>query len=527
MVRRRKAEIYTYNRTDMLTRMTLIFLCYPALIFSQGFQERFESNTLMDWDILKGNADLVTDPVYEGRQAIRLWQDVNASDLVTLIRHHTFSARYGSYYIYTRADGPVSDADFIFQFVDDNNYYFVSNKPSNTDNPEILLGKVVNGQYAELARMGPVADRAEWLKFQIDRTCAGDIRVWINNRLAIEVVDQDITQPGSVGLAAWEQFSYFDSLAFEPERPAYEVNLVASACAGHPFTIGGKTYDSSGYYVDTLTSLNGCDSVVRLQLTFFPAIEVDTQFSICTGSAITIGTHAYTLPGAYTDTLSSFYGCDSIIHFNLSVSDAIVIYRDTLLCMGDSLELDRQIIVQPGTYRIPYISSNNCDSIIEWTVTADPQRLDLGSNVSWCPGQSLTLQAGMFSNYLWSNGTTNPTLSINQQGMVWVEVMDDAGCTLRDTVMVTEYCALQVFAPNIFSPNDDSVNDRWKPAFSQPPGSYEVQIYDRWGNMVFSSHDPEESWDGRARLQPLLPGVYIWKIKADDQLVWGDLTLVR
>ena len=45
--------------------------------------------------------------------------------------------------------------------------------------------------------------------------------------------------------------------------------------------------------------------------------------------------------------------------------------------------------------------------------------------------------------------------------------------------------------------------------------------------MVFSSHDPEESWDGRARLQPLLPGVYIWKIKADDQLVWGDLTLVR
>lgn len=527
MVRRRKAEICTCNRTDMLNRLTYLLLFFPFFVFSQSFQDGFESNTLADWDIIRGHADLVTDPVYEGRQSIRLWQDVNAADLVTMVRHHTFSESYGSYYIYCRGDGPVSDADFIFQFVDDNNYYFVSNKPANTDNPEILLGKVVNGQYAELARLGPVADRAEWLKIQVDRTCAGDIRVLINDRLAIEVVDQDITQPGSVGLAAWEQYSFFDSLAFEPERPAYEANLIASACAGYPFTFGNKTYDTSGYYVDTLTSMNGCDSVIRLQLTFFPAIEVDTQFFICGGSGLRIGDHEYTVPGTYTDTLPSFYGCDSIIHFTLDVSEAMVFYRDTLLCPGDALALDMQIITEPGTYRIPYISSGNCDSIIEWTVTQDPQRLDLGSDISWCPGQSLTIQAGNFDRYLWRNGTTDPTLPVDQQGLVWVEVVDAAGCILRDTVVITEYCALQVFTPNIFSPNDDAVNDQWRPSFSQPPNTYEVQIYDRWGNLVFSSRDPEEGWDGRTNLQQVMPGVYIWKITADDQLVWGDLTLVR
>ncbi|MEZ4899107.1 MAG: gliding motility-associated C-terminal domain-containing protein [Saprospiraceae bacterium] len=510
-------------------RFSLGFLLglLPLWLAGQSFFEGFETPALTDWEILKGHADLVTDPVIEGRQAIRVWQDVNASDLETILRHRTFSDDFGVYTLYTRADGPVSDADFIFQFIDINNYYFVSNKPYNTDNPELLLGKVVNGQYTEIFRQGPAADRGEWLKFQVERTCAGAIRVWVNDSLRIEVVDQEITRPGSIGLRTWEQYSYFDSITFDPERAFYESRLSAQTCSGQGVTIGPHTYTEAGSYTDTLKTIDGCDSIIYLQLAVFPSLRVDTQFSICSGTSLMVGDHAYDQPGTYTDTLSAAYGCDSIVHFTLTVTDGLVYSRDTILCPGDTLMLDRELVTAPGSYRIPYISASNCDSIIEWHVTADPYSLDLGPDITWCPDQPLTLNGGHFDRYLWSSGATTPTLFIQQAGVYRLEALDEAGCVLFDSIQVTEYCALTIYVPNIFSPNDDAINDQWRPSFSRPPVSYEVMIFDRWGNLVYSSRDPEEGWDGRKNQQLLLPGVYVWKIHADEQMEWGNLTLVR
>ncbi len=68
-----------------------------------------------------------------------------------------------------------------------------------------------------------------------------------------------------------------------------------------------------------------------------------------------------------------------------------------------------------------------------------------------------------------------------------------------------------IFIPNAFSPNDDGTNDLFK-IFSEFPVFYlEIFIFDRWGNQVFYSNDPDFQWNGKFKDQLLNPGVYAYK----------------
>jgi gliding motility-associated-like protein len=82
-----------------------------------------------------------------------------------------------------------------------------------------------------------------------------------------------------------------------------------------------------------------------------------------------------------------------------------------------------------------------------------------------------------------------------------------------DTMPVIDTSICKLFMPNAFSPNNDGVNDYFKPLYKCDVGFYEMQIYNRWGELVFQSYDAEVGWDGRYRSveQPL--GVYIYAIK--------------
>ncbi|MCB9262186.1 MAG: gliding motility-associated C-terminal domain-containing protein [Flavobacteriales bacterium] len=96
-----------------------------------------------------------------------------------------------------------------------------------------------------------------------------------------------------------------------------------------------------------------------------------------------------------------------------------------------------------------------------------------------------------------------------------------------------------VFIPNAFAPNGDLINDGFKPValFIKSPqeyenGIYEFTIFNRWGELIFSSSDPEEYWDGSINGQPGAMGTYFYQFKVrglDDsiQSFFGTITLVR
>ena len=99
-------------------------------------------------------------------------------------------------------------------------------------------------------------------------------------------------------------------------------------CAGEVYLIGGSVYDSTGVFIDTLISFNGCDSIVVLDLTVDTLTGgVDTvDVEICIGDSYSVGSNVYNTSGTYTDTLTAINGCDSILITNLTVTN---IYSST------------------------------------------------------------------------------------------------------------------------------------------------------------------------------------------------------
>ena len=88
--------------------------------------------------------------------------------------------------------------------------------------------------------------------------------------------------------------------------------------------------------------------------------------------------------------------------------------------------------------------------------------------------------------------------------------------------------------PNVFSPNNDGVNDGFRAYFADRciPDDFTLEIYDRWGGLIYRSQDPNAAWDGRFRGKLNPQGVYIYRCRAvfpngktlEEK---GDVTLLR
>ena len=75
-----------------------------------------------------------------------------------------------------------------------------------------------------------------------------------------------------------------------------------------------------------------------------------------------------------------------------------------------------------------------------------------------------------------------------------------------------------LYAPNTFTPDGDELNQNWR-VFIQGVDIYnfDLEIYNRWGEIIWESHDPDASWDGTYNGEIVKDGTYIWKIRAFDR----------
>jgi gliding motility-associated-like protein len=116
-------------------------------------------------------------------------------------------------------------------------------------------------------------------------------------------------------------------------------------------------------------------------------------------------------------------------------------------------------------------------------------------------------------------------------------LLASAGSFCTDTLctVVTVEDGPGFHVPNAFTPDNDGLNDLFQPQFTgREPAEYLLQIFDRWGQVIFSTTDPRGGWSGRAANGMEIPiGVYVWKITARDGFsgrpmdALGHVTLVR
>jgi hypothetical protein len=158
-------------------------------------------------------------------------------------------------------------------------------------------------------------------------------------------------------------------------RPVINQSTNQSICGGGNYIFGGRTYNTSGIYIDTTTSaLTGCDSLTTLILSVIPVINQSISQSICGNGSYTFGGHTYSTSGIYTDTsISTITGCDSITVLILTVTPVINQSISQSVCAGGNYIFGGHTYSASGTYRDTAISIvTGCDSITTLTLFVMP-----------------------------------------------------------------------------------------------------------------------------------------------------------
>ena len=128
-----------------------------------------------------------------------------------------------------------------------------------------------------------------------------------------------------------------------------------------------NVYDTAGNYIDTLTAGNGCDSIVYTNIIIIPPIIWYQTPLLCDGDSIAVGSSVYDTAGNYIDTLSSANGCDSIVNTYLMIDENTSSY-DTL-SVGASIVWNGIPLNVSGDYSVTLTNSVGCDSIVNLNLT--------------------------------------------------------------------------------------------------------------------------------------------------------------
>ncbi len=369
-------------------------------------------------------------------------------------------------------------------------------------------------------------------------------------------------------------------------------------CEGENVKFGTKTYNKSGFFEEKLKNVNGCDSLIDFTLLVIPTpkVKISTKkAAFCEGGSTELFATAATTKkfdwsngqtgsniiankaGVYKVFIEGTNGCkgsDSLlirqsppINFDLvptppscsgytdgkitlkNIIGGLGVYSSQLNKgqFGNSLTFEK---LKEGTYKVIVRDTLGCES--EQSVglvnpqpksmqLADKQRIiKLGDStivelitnftdimsVTWLPNERLEKISNLET---WLKPVTSQYYKVS--------VKDNSGCIFNDSLQVIVNDAVNVFVPNIFSPNADGTNDdlRILAGFGVEKILY-FGIYDRWSNQVFEAQDYSplslKGWNGTFRDRDVEEGVYTYIVKVlkknnKEEILKGDVMLIR
>jgi gliding motility-associated-like protein len=285
--------------------------------------------------------------------------------------------------------------------------------------------------------------------------------------------------------------------------------------------------------------------------------DADSLTSIQWQDGSTTQQYVVTEPGTYILSETNHCGSSSdtiVIEFE-SAPEPFDLGEDRIICPGDTVVLSAPqtatlITWQDGSHVESFIAvdeqiytlelSNNCGAVSdEIAISFDPNEPQVNLNpASLCDGESVVLDATQpfDAEYLWSTGSTSSVIQVTTPGNYFVSVMTECYFTDGSVLVVAadDSCNPHIYVPNVFSPNGDQVNDRWE-IHIDPDLQFTAincKIYDRWGDLVFSSTDIPVVWDGNFGGKEVAPGVFVYLVRIQDEsgrtrTMSGDITLIR
>ncbi len=318
------------------------------------------------------------------------------------------------------------------------------------------------------------------------------------------------------------------------------LNITPVACAGQhtgsittianggtlPYTynwsnsmhVQSLTNVAAGTYTLTLTDANGCSQTANATINTLPQLDVTAEANdlACYSPkgfidlTVTNGTGPFTYQwnnGATTQDLANVYpGTYSVtVHdgYNCALDTAFIIVNQNTFTVtasgGGTIKLGE-------TTELHVTTSGSQQTVYNWSPT-------FGMDCSTCA--DVNVQPG--------HSTVFTVVGI-----------DTNGCEAKDTVSVTVIEDHEIFTPNAFSPNGDGNNDNLQ-LFGNLGGikTFELLIFDRWGEKVFETTEPTFSWDGTYKGVNLGPTVCVYVMNIvfldgyREATRKGSITLIR
>ena len=365
--------------------------------------------------------------------------------------------------------------------------------------------------------------------------------------------DTVIVQSGIAGVTYIWQDGSTDPF-FKVSQDAMLTLHISNACGQDDDTLSVSfiTPPNPDLGPDTLL----CDSEILL-LTSNADAETISSWQDGSHGTVFMVSHA----GIYT--LNHANGCgaktDSIVIDYQATPPPFSLGPDLVLCPGDSVVLHAPPTTDPLMWQdgsnapvftahlnqIYGLSINNaCGSQYDEVQVsfADDMPVVLFDTMTICPGEVLTLDVtqAFVAQYIWSTGAAGPTISVHSSGD-YVVTVSTVCYTVSATasVLAEEDCApdIHFYIPNVFSPDGDQVNDDFQIYLEQGIEviSMQGEIFDRWGDLIFSSKAYPFIWNGNLNSQPMNPGVYVYRMTFSyaegtnivTKTIAGNVTLMR
>jgi gliding motility-associated-like protein len=395
-------------------------------------------------------------------------------------------------------------------------YWFTADNMGCTSSDTILVA-IIDLPELDFA---PFYESCEGTTFTLDSPIAADSYLWSNGDTGPTFTE---TAPGGYDLTATigtcilnDDFTLDFLIA-----PVIDLGPDQMPCEGPPVVLNAgqsgiwQDGSSSSIYLVENSGLyfvevaNGdCTSRDSVVIDFLPAPDFDLgeDLTACEGEAVTLNAPA-----------------------NLGA-----------ISWDDGSTDQNRDLNTPGTYWLDITGANGCISRDSVNLAFAPlPLLELGMDTIVCENQSFEVQPTVGQGaFQWFDGTTRDNYLVESPGLITATLANN-GCVVSDTIRVQfkECKVFQAFIPNIFSPNEDGVNDVF---FIQLDPSvlvleYELQVYDRWGGQIFVSNNLSEGWNGKTRGELMPAGVYVYFVNitySDDlginkEVLMGDVTLIR
>ena len=352
-----------------------------------------------------------------------------------------------------------------------------------------------------------------------------------------------------------------DTIICEPESITINAGNWASYFWNNRDITKEVIVDSTVQMYVSIKDVNGCagSDTINIQVNPIPIVDLGNDTTICINETVTLDArnpgwnYVWNL-GETTQTITVSEGFFKVIvsdSIGCNKIDSIKVFLDLIpdpypikqfeICEGENINLEPDtgfaafninwpglstntfLNVDEGGEYYSAVTSNYCTDTFMLTVTKidtpDIALINiLGRNTACFDNESISLllvDSNLpLSSYEWSTGEITSEIIVTEEGNYYVNVTNIA-CEAIKEIAIKEYCLSQLYIPNAFTPNGEGLNDIFIPIPYGEITNYQLLVFDRWGEEIFSTKDLNVGWDGTYKGNPCQIDVYVYKATYD------------